>query len=100
MFALLMANVPAPRRTNVPVGQAASAALIAAADAPLAMVDPHCFRGGGVHGFGVLSPSGNVAGSPAVDQSSARLGARMPDHGSAKQGVATDNDVQTMENRS
>jgi hypothetical protein len=35
---------------------------------------------GGVHGFGVVSPSGNVAGSPAFDQLIARLGERTPDH--------------------
>ena len=35
---------------------------------------------GGVHGFGVVSPSGNVGGSPAFDQLIARLDERTPDH--------------------
>jgi hypothetical protein len=35
---------------------------------------------GGVHGFGVVSPSGNVAGSPAFDQLIARLDETTPDH--------------------
>jgi hypothetical protein len=39
----------------------------------------HCFRAGGVHELGVVSPSGNVAGSPALLQSTARLGANIPD---------------------
>src|SRR5271157_794523 len=43
-------------------------------------VEPHWVRVGGVHGFGVVSPSGRVAGSPAWLQSIARLDARMPDH--------------------
>src|ERR1035441_9004246 len=40
----------------------------------------HCVRVGGVQGFGVVSPSGRVAGSPACVQSIARLGASVPDH--------------------
>jgi hypothetical protein len=40
----------------------------------------HCVRVGGVHGLAVVSPSGKLAGSPAFDQSIARLDERMPDH--------------------
>ena len=43
-------------------------------------VDPHCVRVGGVQGFDVVSPSGKVAGSPALPQSIARLDASVPDH--------------------
>jgi len=47
----------------------------------------HCVRTGGVHGLAVVSPSGSVGGSPAYDQSIARLGARMPDQDWPKHGI-------------
>ena len=43
----------------------------------------HGVRVGGVQGLGVVSPSGSVEGSPALDQSMARLGSRMPDQSAA-----------------
>jgi hypothetical protein len=55
--------------------------LIAVADAPAEIVDPHCVRIGGVHGFAIVSPSGSVAGSPALLQLIARLGGRTVDQG-------------------
>jgi hypothetical protein len=71
----------------VPVEQAASAALIVAALAPLDIVDPHCVRVGGVQGFAVVSPSGSVAGSPAFVHVPALLVARMFDHDWPKHGT-------------
>jgi hypothetical protein len=44
------------------------------------IVAPDCPRVGGVQGFGVVSPSGKVAGSPALDQLIARLDDRTLDH--------------------
>ena len=44
-------------------------------------VGPHCVLVGGVQGCGVVSPSGNVAGNPALLQSIARLELRIFDHG-------------------
>jgi hypothetical protein len=56
------------------------------------IVEPNCVvRLGGVHGFVVVSPSGNVAGNPAFDQLMARLGDRMPDHDCPKHGADKNN---------
>jgi len=60
------------------------AALMVAAvtlppDTVLQAAVTHWVRVGGVHGFGVVSPSGKVAGRPALLQSMARLGANIPD---------------------
>ena len=49
-------------------------------------VAPHCVRVGGVQGFGVVSPSGRVGGSPPPVQLIARLDERIPDHACPKQG--------------
>ena len=51
-------------------------------------------RVGGVHGFGVVSPSGKVAGSPALDQSIARLGASTPDHACPFDSVETNSNIE------
>jgi hypothetical protein len=85
-------NEPEPRRRYEPEVFAAEQAAIAATmeenDVPAATgtVIPACAlaqagRVGGVHGFAVVSPSGNVAGRPAFFQSMARLVARIPVHG-------------------
>jgi hypothetical protein len=52
------------------------------------IVDPYCVdRAGGVHGFAVVSPSGNVAGSPAPVHVIARLDEMTPDHACPKHGT-------------
>ena len=86
MNVLAAAKYPLPSSTYVPLGQEAIAVLITDtdtgdADVPPAIVEPHCVRVGGVHGFGVVSPSGSVAGSPALVQFVARPEERMLDHG-------------------
>ncbi len=59
----------------------------------------HCeshtgFGVGGVHGFGVVSPSGRVAGSPDFAQSIARLDARIPDHACPCESVENNSNIE------
>ena len=61
----LMLKVPGPSSKYVPLGHAAKRLFMVDADVPAETVEPHLVRVGGVHGFGVVSPSGKVAGSPA-----------------------------------
>ena len=56
------------------------------------IVAPHWVRLGGVHGFGVVSPSGRVAGSPALDQLIARLDERTFDHDCPFESVENDSE--------
>jgi hypothetical protein len=75
----------------VPLEAEANAALIEVAvtvplDTVLHAAVTHCVLVGGVQGFGVVSPSGRVGGSPAPVQLIARLGERIPDHACPKQG--------------
>src|SRR5271169_6537323 len=63
------------------------------------MVDPHCVRVGGVQGFGVVSPSGRVAGSPAFPQFIARLDASMPDHACPCESVENNSNIEIRGNR-
>ena len=64
-----------------------------------ACTDVQAARVGGVHGLGVVSPSGKVAGSPAFFQSIARLELRMLDQeGCAWARVEANNDTQNKAN--
>jgi hypothetical protein len=66
------------------------------------MVDPHCIRVGGVHGFGVVSlppAEGMVAGSPATLQSIARLGASIPDQPCPYESVENNTKIEIRGNR-
>jgi len=62
-------------------------------------VGPHCVLAGGVHGFGVVSPSGKVAGSPALDQSIARLEASMFDHACPYESAGSNSNIEIRGNR-
>src|SRR5271168_5173994 len=70
---LFRLNVPGPSSRYVLAGQAARSELSVAALVPAATVEPHC----------VHEPDGIPPGTPALpaDQSIARLGAMIPDHG-------------------
>jgi hypothetical protein len=85
-------NVPGPRRRYEPLGFAAAHLEMAALSEATEVLEAtgtgipawvllQADRTGGVHGFAVVSPSGRVAGSPAFDQSIARLFAMIPDQG-------------------
>jgi hypothetical protein len=81
-----MSQVVVPSNTKLPGLAAARALLIVVASAEVfaqVTVEPLCILVGGVHGFGVVSPSENIACRPACVQSMARLGERIPDHGCA-----------------
>jgi hypothetical protein len=84
--------VPGPSNKYEPCGFAAAQAAIALFSEATDVLEetgtaiPACAlvqadRVGGVQGLGVVSPSGKVAGSPAFDQSMARLGERILDQG-------------------
>lgn len=59
----------------------------------------HCVRVGGVQEFGVVSPSGMVAGSPAFDQLIARLGASIPDHACPYESVENNSNIEIRGNK-
>jgi len=62
------------------------------------IVDPDCVRAGGVQGFAVVSPSGRVAGSPALDQLPARLDARIFDHDWPYESIENNSDIEIRGN--
>lgn len=98
------AKVPAGISTYVLAGAEEMAAFMVAAVTfpPLTVLHcdvVHCVRVGGVHGLGVVSPSGKLAGSPALLQSIARLFARMPDHACPYESAGNNSNIEIRGNR-
>jgi len=60
----------------------------------------HWVRAGGVQGFGVVSPSGSVAGRPELDQSHAREDERIPDHACPCESVENNSNIEIRGKRS
>ena len=79
----LITNVPVSRTTCRSLHELTAfwmlATSVAATPVPVTLAHGVVLVGG-VHGFGVVSPSDKVAGSPAVPQSIARLDERILDH--------------------